>query len=160
MWELTQISINLVCSSEFLKQVCRKLPMSSQLQLSSRTPRSLDLLFFFLFFFFFCYGYYSNEAYTSSTTNQDSPANARVKYNMQGPCNIISDGWQLMKGVDYSFFTPERGYTDNYGHLCTSGVEVVKKAWYVRWHCGAAGLPSRRVCSSGVDTTKISSYVD
>ncbi len=26
-------------------QVCRKLPMSSQLQLSSRTPRSLDLLF-------------------------------------------------------------------------------------------------------------------
>ncbi len=27
MWELTQISIDLVCSSEFLIQVCRKLPV-------------------------------------------------------------------------------------------------------------------------------------
>ncbi len=47
MWELSQISVDLVCSSEFLIQVCRKLPMSSQLQLSSRAPRSLDLLLFF-----------------------------------------------------------------------------------------------------------------
>ncbi len=44
MGELTQISVDLVCSSEFLIQVCRKLPMSSQLQLTSRAPRSLDLL--------------------------------------------------------------------------------------------------------------------
>ncbi len=46
VWELTQISIDLVSSREFLIQVCWKLPMSSQLQLSSRAPRSLDLLFF------------------------------------------------------------------------------------------------------------------
>ncbi len=64
-WELTQISIDLVCSREFLIQVCWTLPMSSQLQLSSRVPRSLDLLlklnclsisfvrFCFWFFFFF-----------------------------------------------------------------------------------------------------------
>ena len=39
---------HIVCSSEFLIQVCRKLPISSQLQLLSRAPRSLDLLFFLL----------------------------------------------------------------------------------------------------------------
>ncbi len=50
MWELTQIAIDLVCTSEFLIQVCRKLPMSSQPQLSSRAPRSLDLLFLLLCF--------------------------------------------------------------------------------------------------------------
>ena len=47
VWELTQISVDLVCSSEFLIQVCWKLPMSFQLQLSSRAPRSLDLLSLF-----------------------------------------------------------------------------------------------------------------
>ncbi len=47
VWELTQISTDLVCSSEFLIQVCWKLKMSFWLQLSSRVPRSLDLLVFF-----------------------------------------------------------------------------------------------------------------
>ncbi len=65
---LTQISTDLVCSNEFLIQVCRKLPMSSRLQLSSRAKRSLDLLFSFCF-------HYLPDHYTLHFHSVQSPHN-------------------------------------------------------------------------------------
>ncbi len=81
MWELTQISIDLVCSSEFLIQVCRKLPIfyvtpTAAVKQSAKVLgplvvfvlffRILVLVFLFVFCilcFFFCIFVSENSAF-------------------------------------------------------------------------------------------------